>query len=96
MAKKEFDRAFAHYEDQRQGLGVEFDDEVHEALRRIHENPYVGASIDGQRHRFVLVRRFPYVIYYTQRADTIWMPSRTRVAVRVIGDGAALNEVETA
>lgn len=65
-ARDEYDRAFAWYEGQRMGLGLEFEVEVELIVAEIAAHP--------KRYPVVLrdireapVRRFPYCVYYRVR-----------------------------
>jgi plasmid stabilization system protein ParE len=51
------------YEDQRPGLGGAFAAEVDRALAGILQAPLAGPRVQGEIRR-VLVRRFPYAIYF--------------------------------
>lgn len=67
-AAADISEAHAWCESQRVGLGGEFLDEVEASLQRIVNNPehYPFVFRDARR---VLVRRFPYAIYFRTRAD---------------------------
>jgi plasmid stabilization system protein ParE len=62
-AEIDVDEATTWYEKQRKGLGPEFLDEFWKGLERIQENPYLY-SVVYRNTRRVLVRRFPFAIYY--------------------------------
>jgi plasmid stabilization system protein ParE len=62
-ARAEFDEAFDWYEQQRSGLGVDFTTQVQEVFDRISATPERYAQI-FQDIRRVVVRRFPYSIFY--------------------------------
>ena len=64
QAKAEVEEAAAWYERQRLGLGGKFRVAVEEAIQRIRENPQAGPRYAAARFRYVLVRRFPYVVFY--------------------------------
>ena len=51
------------YEGERQGLGVDFVNEVERVLGRIVENPLIFSEVDRNLRR-ALLRRFPYGIYF--------------------------------
>ena len=55
--------AFTWYEGQREGLGVQFRDAVDSAVARIAEAP-LAYAVQYRDLRRVLVRRFPYALYY--------------------------------
>jgi len=63
----------AWYEKQRTGLGLDLLGEVQKALGRIEENPSLGPPYKKTDYRFRLLRRFPYVIYYLELDDSIWI-----------------------
>jgi toxin ParE1/3/4 len=63
-AKAELDDAIAWYERRRVGLGGEFQSAVEGAVRRICQNPQAGSFYRATRFRYVVVRRFPYVVFY--------------------------------
>jgi len=72
-ARVELDKAMDWYENQRTGLGLDFHDEVEKALARIAENPGAGSPYKRTDYRFRLVQRFPYVIYYLELEESIWV-----------------------
>jgi plasmid stabilization system protein ParE len=47
--------------------------EIEAAFLRIRRNPLAGERYKKTRFRFVIVRRFSYVIYYEDVGDTIWV-----------------------
>ena len=55
--------AAEHYEEQRPGLGLEFTLEVDAAIGRASEYPEMY-EVKEQGARRILVRRFPYSVYY--------------------------------
>lgn len=71
-AQAELDEAFLWYEEQRQGLGYEFIDEVDEALKRLSYRPKAYAPIEHDVRR-CLLKRFPYGVIFglEQENDTI-------------------------
>ncbi len=68
-AHAELKEAKAWYEEQREGLGIEFALNVEEAIERISKNPELYAIV-REDVRQALVRRFPYIIYYRYENDT--------------------------
>lgn len=70
-ATAELWEATAWYERQCSGLGGKFRSAVEDAVRRIHENPQAGSRYVATRFRYVLVRRFPYVVFYHEGAEVI-------------------------
>ena len=65
QAAEELEEAVAWYEQCRSGLGGEFRSAVEGAIRRIRENPQAGSRLGATRFRCLLVRRFPYVVFYS-------------------------------
>ena len=62
-AERDVEAAMAWYRKQEIGLDREFLDAVDETIRRVRRNPG-GFAKRRRDYRAVLVRRFPYIIYY--------------------------------
>ena len=62
--------AYVWYENRSVGLGDRFLDRVDECIDRIRRNPELCERI-YKDYRRSIVHRFPYVIFYEHRADTI-------------------------
>ena len=62
--------AFVWYEDQEPDLGKAFIAEVDAAVERIRENPNAFPAV-YQLVRRILIRRFPYCIYFQVRTDAV-------------------------
>jgi len=62
-AEGDIQDAFEWYEDQREGLGVEFVGEMEAELESITENPEHHPVQENGSRRAVM-KRFPYIIYY--------------------------------
>src|SRR5574341_1164690 len=62
-AEADLDAAFTWYEQQRPGLGSEFLAEVAYTFSQVEESPKRYPVIRGMTRR-VLVRRFPYAVFY--------------------------------
>jgi plasmid stabilization system protein ParE len=60
---EDLDAAFAYYENQRIGLGIEFLEEFRRAVDRIIKHPTAWALLDEETRRCQL-RRFPYGVVY--------------------------------
>lgn len=58
------------YETQQAGLGVEFREAVSEALARVGRNPLAYPERYRESRR-VLLRRFPYVVWYKIQGEDI-------------------------
>jgi plasmid stabilization system protein ParE len=70
-AAVELDDAAAWYERRQPGLGRRFLRYVEDTLNRIHERPQSGIRHQHTSFRFLLTKRFPYVIYYLEQNDVI-------------------------
>jgi len=69
-AVREIGEAFSWYEEQRSGLGAEFELFFELQLKRLVENPLLYAEIlPGVRR--TLLPRFPYGVFYTLKNDLI-------------------------
>lgn len=69
-SKDDLDIAMAWYERQRRGLGFEFLDCVEVAIKSIAQSPELYRKYYSQ-FRGCLVRRFPFIIFYTIEDDEI-------------------------
>ena len=72
-AALELEEAVAFYERRRTGLGGEFREAVTESIARIRSHPKRFARYKRSHFRFCLVKRFPYVIYFRETDDRIWV-----------------------
>jgi toxin ParE1/3/4 len=72
-AQSELDRAVAYYEGERAGLGLEFLAEVEAEVALIRRNPKLRGRCQATEFRKSVLRRFPYVIFYREREETIWI-----------------------
>ena len=68
--KSEFDSAIDWYERQSPGLGGEFFEEVRIVMDRIRSNPHAHPDIHNGVRKAV-VRRFPYVILYSEETHEV-------------------------
>jgi toxin ParE1/3/4 len=62
-ATADIETAFNWYEQQRDGLGGEFETAVRQALDLVENMPELGPIVQ-QDVRRVLISRFPYAVYY--------------------------------
>jgi len=69
-AEIDIEDAAIWYEQQRNGLGNDFLDEVQNALRKMSENPYLYPIVHRNTRR-TLIRRFPFAIYYLIEQDSL-------------------------
>lgn len=72
-AQAELDAAIAYYETKKAGLGLELLVEVEQVTIQIQSHPRAGSPYKSTQYRYVLVRRFPYVLYYLDCDDLIWI-----------------------
>lgn len=70
VAQSEFDDAIDYYEERRSELGLEFAEEVEQALERINHYPEAWSPLSSQVRRCV-VNRFPYSVIYEIRREII-------------------------
>lgn len=71
-ARAELEAAAQWYEVRAPGLGEQLVLSVDEALQRISEGPASFLKWEGdQRFRRVVVQRFPYVVFYRERAGQV-------------------------
>ena len=71
LAVAELDEGAAWYEERKAGLGAEFRIAIEDAVHRIQNNPLAGSRYGRTRFRFVLVRRFPFVVFYAEGEEAI-------------------------
>jgi plasmid stabilization system protein ParE len=69
-AAKDIADAAVWYDSVREGLGLEFKDEVLTTLRRIGEGPARYRVVLGN-YRKAIVRRYPYVVYFRESGEAI-------------------------
>lgn len=62
--------AFAWYENEQAGLGVDFLDELRSTYDRIADGPFKYQDLRSGIRR-ALVRRFPYAVYFTVEVDVV-------------------------
>ena len=71
-AQEELHDAVAWYETRQSGVGHRLLDEVLQALGRLESNPRVGARY-SKSERFYRLKHFPYIIYFQEFADHLWI-----------------------
>ena len=69
-ARLEFIEAVDYYNDQKEGLGLEFSNEIRATIERIIQYPKAWTLI-SKRTRRCRTNRFPYAIIYQIRDKTI-------------------------
>jgi plasmid stabilization system protein ParE len=71
-AEADLREAYRWYEAQCQGLGRDLLAEASRILLRITEQPRRHAPVHGETRR-ALLRRFPYVVFYVAREETVFV-----------------------
>lgn len=72
-ARAELDGAIAYYEEQKTGLGLDFLSEVERTVSKIQQNPNLGASYKTTGLRRYVMQRFPFLIFYREFEEIIWI-----------------------
>lgn len=72
-ARAELDEAINYYEQQKSGLGLALQAEVEQTIGEIQQTPGLGTPYKRTDYRSSLLRRFPYVIYYLELSEAIWI-----------------------
>jgi plasmid stabilization system protein ParE len=71
-AQDEFAAAARYYEDQQDGLGLDFMLAIQQTYERLPESPATGAPF-GRRLRRVLVPKYPYGLLYRVEAARVYI-----------------------
>jgi plasmid stabilization system protein ParE len=69
-AERDIEAATFWYEQQREGLGVEFVLELDAVLERVAAGPWQFPEIEPRVHR-ALLGRFPYAVYFLIEEDSV-------------------------
>ena len=72
-AIRETRKSIAHYELQRENLGREFRIEVEAAVERLRRNPRIYPLHDDKGTRKLVLRRFPFTIFFVELEDSFWV-----------------------
>jgi hypothetical protein len=72
-AEAEFHEAVTYYEEQVEGLGAEFREEIREAIERIWQRPQAYPFYEDSVVQEVQVNRFRFVICYVDEPNRIWI-----------------------
>lgn len=73
LAREELDESIAFYEQRKTGLGMDLLRAVERALRRIQENPNIGAPYKATEFRYYVVQGFPFIIFYGDLTEALWI-----------------------
>ena len=89
QAADELLAAVAWYEDQQVGLGQQLATACGAAIELLRARPEMFATVHGPIRR-VILRRFPYAIFYLSKRSRWWcLPSCMSAAILERGSGAA-------
>ena len=72
-AKDEWDHAIGYYESKVPGLGLVFHARVEQAIEKIQRQPQTWPRHADPRFRKYMLERFPFSIFYMERAENIWI-----------------------
>jgi toxin ParE1/3/4 len=72
-AALEIGEAADFYNTRSDGLGETLLDELSRVLERIQAHPRIGARYKRTRFRHCVLRRFPYIVFYVETQDVIWI-----------------------
>jgi toxin ParE1/3/4 len=72
-AEAELTAAIAYYEGERNGLGVDFRKNVEDVTGRIRRTPQLFPARPADGYRKCPIKRFPYVVYYLDLDDEVWI-----------------------
>jgi toxin ParE1/3/4 len=72
-AEAELEAASDYYDDQRAGLGAEFEAEVQEAVERVARMPQAFPLHGSTGLRKCVVPRFPYTVFFVELEDSVWI-----------------------
>jgi toxin ParE1/3/4 len=72
-ATAELEEGMSWYEKRKTGLGLDLESEVEKTIARVRRDPSIGMRYRNTQVRFVRVKRFPYVVYFCEFEDAIWV-----------------------
>ncbi|MEH1826487.1 MAG: type II toxin-antitoxin system RelE/ParE family toxin [Nostoc sp.] len=72
-ARNELDAAIAYYETQKLGLGLNLLSEIEKVILKIQQNPHLETPHKIEEIRRYTIQSFPYLIYYTELEEVIWI-----------------------
>lgn len=72
-ARQELDAAVAYYESAKKGLGLDLLVAVESAVAHIRAAPEAGSRYRTTEFRYRVVRRFPFVVYYVELDEVLWI-----------------------
>jgi len=72
-AEAEIIAAATYYDEQVEGLGREFISEIARAMESIQTAPVSWPRYNRTSYRLYVAHRFPYVIYFLDLPDALWV-----------------------
>jgi toxin ParE1/3/4 len=72
-ARAEVDEAMAFYEGRATVLGLDFRSTVEDAVSKIQLSPQTWPSHKDTGFRKFVMNRFPFNVFYLEKADSIWI-----------------------
>lgn len=72
-ARIEWEHAIVYYESKVPGLGLDLHTKVEQALQKIQQSPQMWPRHHDPRFRKYVLERFPYLIFYMERLESIWI-----------------------
>jgi len=72
-ARAELDAAICFYESRAKGLGLDLQANVERAVRAIQRSPEAWPPHKDSGFRKYFVERFPFIVFYVEMADCIWI-----------------------
>jgi len=72
-ARAELDEAMGFYENRANGLGLDLEAKVERAVAAIQRNPASWPRHKRTAFRKAFVERFPFIVFYMELADSIWI-----------------------
>jgi plasmid stabilization system protein ParE len=75
QAIDEAEEAIAYLNEERDGLGDEFWDELEEALEHIRRHPKAFSPYTGGYRKYLMGKRFTYQIFYVEYETYVWVAS---------------------
>ena len=72
-ARAELDEAMAFYESRAQGLGLDLQKKVEDAVVKIQRTPEAWPPHKRGEFRKFFTERFPFVVFYLELPESIWI-----------------------
>lgn len=72
-ARAELDDAITFYESRATGLGLDLLAKVEDSIDRIQQSPEAWPPHKRSGFRKYFTERFPFIVYYMELADCIWI-----------------------